>query len=293
MIYKEAIPINLKRLPQWVLWRYISRGEGKKPDKQPVNAKTLHNAGVHWPNTWNSFYFTYDRYLETCTQGMAGIGFVLTHDPFIAIDIDNCISDRTITSTAQAIIATLSSYTELSPSGHGLRILVACPHFTINRRTATVEFYSTDRYVTITGNHLEGTPQQIRTVDHQLLTTLIPPPSLPEIIPHRQASEAKHAQLSNQDLWERIFRFDRYGATHKNRFFGDLSHDRNDHSFAVVRLLNCLARWTHGDTERMRAMLLMSPLCNEKWFTPRGSGDWLDHQIADATAYSSGRKGHA
>jgi hypothetical protein len=41
----------------------------------------------------------------------------------------------------------------------------------------------------------------------------------------------------------------------------------------------------------MRSMMLLSPLANQKWFEKRGAGDWLDHQIADAIVYVSGRKG--
>ncbi len=68
-----------------------------------------------------------------------------------------------------------------------------------------------------------------------------------------------------------------------------LSLDQGDHLFTVIRLLNCLARWTHCDPVRMRSMMLLSPLTNDKWFEKRGGGDWLDHQIADAIGYVSRR----
>ena len=77
---------------------------------------------------------------------------------------------------------------------------------------------------------------------------------------------------------------------HERRFQGDLSLDRNDHSLAVIRLLNCLARWTDADPIRMRNLMLLSPLANDKWFSRRGQGDWLDHQIADAIRHVRGRK---
>jgi hypothetical protein len=36
----------------------------------------------------------------------------------------------------------------------------------------------------------------------------------------------------------------------------------------------------------MRAMMLMSPLANnEKWFSKRGTRDWLDYQIEAAIRY--------
>jgi hypothetical protein len=91
------------------------------------------------------------------------------------------------------------------------------------------------------------------------------------------------------ELWERIFAHDKYGHQHLQRFQGDSSLDRGDHSFTVIRLLNCLVRWTQCDPGRMRSMMLLSPLANEKWFEKRGGVDWLDYQIADAIAYMSGQ----
>ena len=120
----EHIPQQLRRCAQWICWRYVDRGEGKKPDKQPVNPHSSHklaNAGVHWPNTWTNFEHAYMTYLAYRNRGLRGVGFVLTkNDPFVAIDIDNCVSAGELSLEAQTIV---SSYTEISPSGHGLRTL--------------------------------------------------------------------------------------------------------------------------------------------------------------------------
>jgi len=291
MIPEHTIPPDLKQFSQWVLWQYKDRGPDRKPDKQPINPRNLHNAGVQWPNTWTNFPYAYERYRQTYSRGIKGIGFVLAGDPFVAIDMDNCVGEGEITPVAQEITAALNSYTELSPSGQGLRILVACPGFAVNRRTPDLEIYAQSRYVTITGRHLEGTPKNITLVDREQLTAILPAPQPPQAGESVHTQHTKHYQTSNGQLWERIFAFDRYGEAHKSRFYGDIALDRNDHSFTVIRLLNCLARWTRCDPVRMREMILMSPLRNDKWFEGRGSEDWLDHQIADAVAFTSGRKG--
>jgi hypothetical protein len=46
-VQADLIPIALREFPrpQWVCWRKVFRGEGKKPDKRPINPKTLGNAG--------------------------------------------------------------------------------------------------------------------------------------------------------------------------------------------------------------------------------------------------------
>jgi hypothetical protein len=145
--------------------------------------------------------------------------------------------------------------------------------------------------VTITGHHVTGTPPEIVAVSADLLVSLLL--ASPDSIASTASQTAMPTAYPTTDLelWERIFADDKYGHQHLQRFQGDSSLDRNDHSFTVIRLLNCLARWTQCDPGRMRSMILMSPLANEKWFEKRGGGDWLDYQVSDAIAYVSGRKG--
>jgi putative DNA primase/helicase len=289
-VQPELIPQELVGYTQWVCWRYVHRGEGRKPDKQPVNPRTLANAGVHWANTWTSFDEAYTIYLRYRNQRIHGIGFVLTQaDPYVAVDLDNCVHEHEIDSVASQIVADVNSYTEASPSGQGLRILLACSGFHENARRAAIEVYSHSRYITITGQHLTGTPPTISVASPEVIATLVPP--LPEQSSSGQkpASKLEQYSVGDMELWERIFTHDKYGADHLRRFQGDTALDRGDHSFTVIRLLNCLARWTHCDPIRMRSMMLLSPLANEKWFERRGAGDWLDHQIANAIAYISRR----
>jgi len=115
---------------------------------------------------------------------------------------------------------------------------------------------------------------------------------VPKAVPPAAAPqpETDVAAMSDVDLWERIFQYDRFGHQHRQRFAGDTALDGNDHSLSVIRLVNCLARWTRGDAARMRALMLMSPLANAKCYTKRGSVDWLDLQIADAIAFVSSRR---
>lgn len=284
----ENLPLELFSYPQWVCWRYVSRGGGRKPDKQPVNPNTLGNAGVHWANTWSQFEQAYATYQK---HNLAGVGFVLTKDdPFVGVDLDNCVCKGGVTLFAAEVVQALGSYTEYSPSGTGLRILVATPGYRENRRTPDMELYSHSRFLTLTGQHVEGTPQKIATVSEEEITTLVPDGatnSAPSIASRR---ERLPEHLSDMQLWERIFAYDRYGDQHLKRFQGDLSFDRGDHSLGVLRLLNTLARWTDGDPQKMRAMMMLSPLANEKWFSKRGKQDWLEYQIANAIAYTRGRK---
>ena len=206
-------------------------------------------------------------------------------DPYVAVDLDHCIQENEVDEQATEVIATLNSYTEISPSGHGIRILLACAEFRENLRQLQIELYSRQRYMTITGHHLAGTPPQITTIPLDQLTALLPRPIVAPQPAQTMLSQPNRYPVGEHELWERIFMHDKYGAYHLRRFQGNVSLDGGDHSLTVIRLLNCLARWTHGDAVRMRAMILMSSLANAKWFEKRGGGDWLDYQIADAIAY--------
>jgi primase-polymerase (primpol)-like protein len=95
------------------------------------------------------------------------------------VDLDDCVSKESISEPAVEVIQKLQSYIEIPTSGHGLRILVASPDYQENYKTKSVEVYSHSRYVTLTGNHLDGTPLKITNVDPSTLQSLRPPEQPP------------------------------------------------------------------------------------------------------------------
>ncbi|APC08286.1 AAA family ATPase [Neomoorella thermoacetica] len=161
-VNKSNIPNELKALQQWVVWRYEER-DGK-PTKPPYDPQTGRHASVSDPNTWASF----DEALATCEGGdYDGIGLALTEtDDLIGIDLDHCVNPETgeITDQVMEIIEKINSYTEISPSGVGIRIIAKVSNKTSlpeGRKAGNVEFYTSSRYLTLTGNHLQGTPAEI------------------------------------------------------------------------------------------------------------------------------------
>jgi primase-polymerase (primpol)-like protein len=96
--------------------------------------------------------------------GFDGIGFVLTgHDPYVGMDIDNCRDPNTgkLDYSAQAIIKMLNSYTEISPSGEGIRIFIKAEIPAKGRKKFGIELYGAKRYLTVTGHHFDGSPTAI------------------------------------------------------------------------------------------------------------------------------------
>lgn len=156
----DRIPLELKLLPQWVVWRYVPRDDGQLT-KLPYNPRTLFLASVTDPSTWSEFQAA--THVAATVTGVAGIGFVLTDDdPYCFIDLDdpykiNADGLRKFRDAEewharqQTVLAAVGSYAELSPSGKGLHIISKGATHS-GRRKGPIEVYSSERYMTMTGN---------------------------------------------------------------------------------------------------------------------------------------------
>lgn len=166
----DNIPQELKDLSRWVDWTYEDRG-GPKPTKPPINAKTGEYADCKRPETWTDFWKALAATARLKERKIQGIGIVLDgSDNLIGVDLDNCRDPLTGTIEQQAleIIHLINSYTEVSPSGKGIRIMVRGKLPVGRRKNGNFEAYGKERYVTITGNHLSGTPLTIETRNGEL-----------------------------------------------------------------------------------------------------------------------------
>ncbi len=117
------IPAELQRIPQWVGWKFVAAEEPKdKPRKVPMNPRTGRPAKPNDRATWGSFDAAadaVDRYK------LDGVGFIFTEDAgFAGIDFDDCIVDGKMSAEAEAAVRALNSYTEISPSGAGVKVIV-------------------------------------------------------------------------------------------------------------------------------------------------------------------------
>ncbi|MFN8486429.1 MAG: hypothetical protein U0350_02485 [Caldilineaceae bacterium] len=286
LINPDALPRDLLQYRQWVLWQYQPRQGGGKPFKKPINSKTLGPAGPDWPNTWGEFYRVLWAYRQN--PDMAGLGFMLTpNDPFVALDLDDCLIDNTLSPFANTIINALpATYWEISPSGQGLRGLVRCNHQPgIVTQPGVIEVYSR-KYVTLTGNVLHQNPlAQLNDLD-RFIEKFFPETEKP------QSTTTKYPDppADDAELWKRIRAVNHLAD---QLYKGDLSgvYKRNgqtDRSRAVILLLNPLAKWTKGDAARMRRMMYQTALDKSRWETRSSQGDWLD--LAIHSVLNGGKK---
>ena len=148
----EHIPDELKTLPTWVCYRMEERFGQTTPTKVPYNPVTGEKAKANDPSTWTDY--------ETCVAAVkrsdyAGIGFEFA-PPFVGVDLDHCRDAVTgvIEDWAQEIITHLDSYTEASPSGTGIHIIIRGSLPPGRRRQGPVEMYDSGRFFTMTGDQV-------------------------------------------------------------------------------------------------------------------------------------------
>ncbi|MFT3950643.1 MAG: hypothetical protein QM689_01545 [Oscillospiraceae bacterium] len=156
MINIQSIPEALKVSALFCLWRYEER-KGKRT-KVPYNPHTKGKAQPNNPDTFAPF-----EVAVSAADGFDGVGIGI-FDDVCAVDIDHCVNPETgeVSPMALGIVETMRSYTEISPSGKGVRILFKAPgsrydktRYYINNQKRGLEIYAagvTQKYVTVTGN---------------------------------------------------------------------------------------------------------------------------------------------
>lgn len=290
LVNPDSIPATLKAIPQWVGYQLVPKANGKT-DKVPRNPHTRGYAKVSDPQTWGSF----DQALELVRQAdnVDGVGFVVTkQDQVVGVDIDDCIDEGHLSPTAKAIVELLNSYTEISPSGHGIRIfcLGQLPKGKRKNAATGVEMYQDGRFLTVTGKHLPSTPPTISEASEQLAVVH------QRFIATRQRSTSANNRSAptppesvvmmeeDERLWAKIFA-SKNGHKLQRIYNGDISLSDNDRSQAVIDLGNALAWWTNKDPIRIERMMRQTALDKSKWDTRRGESTLIQLQIADCCNY--------
>ncbi len=193
----SAIPEELKSERRFLLWKFEDRG-CRKPTKIPKQVSGQ-NARVNDRETWCS----YDEAVQAYENGdFDGIGFVLGWG-IVGVDLDNCRDPETgeLNDFAKLVIERLDSYTEVSPSGTGVKILVYAGLTEVTRsiRTAQIEVYDRLRYFTLTGVSLGDSRGLQRRQDELKWVLDLPQSSVNQAVNQTDVDEARQllTQLSD------------------------------------------------------------------------------------------------
>lgn len=239
----------------WTTWHTEIREAGGKPSKVPYSLDGR-RAKANDPSTWMS-YFEAQQCMEK--YGHGGINFMLGQVPDTnvhigGVDIDACIGpEGDVEPWATEIVELLDSYTEVTPSGTGLRIFftylpelaerrwrhhVQEPKAEGRAKEPGIEFYLKNHFMSVTGTTFLSY-DSIREIDGVVMNNLQalmgkfearykdPPP------PPRTNGATTHPRRDDADHPDRI-----YSAIDAMRNPGFSWQEWNDRGMAIYAATN-------------------------------------------------------
>lgn len=167
----DRIPQSMRDTGRWILWRL----EWREAWSKVPYAVAGHRCSTTNASHWSDFESVRDAYIA---GGYDGIGFVLG-DGWAGIDLDDCrTEDGTIAKWAKQILRAAKSYSEISPSGTGVKIFgrgaIATAHNKFACENGTVEVYDNARYFCVTGSEGCGEPGDLTGILNRIACKLAP-----------------------------------------------------------------------------------------------------------------------
>ena len=286
------IPECLRAVAQWVVWRLEIRVDalGKpKPTKVPYDSASGRKASVTDATQWAAFDLAHKAWSE---GGFDGVGFVFTvDDPFAGIDLDKCrdVESGEIEPWAHAIIGRLDSYTELSPSGTGVHVIVRGRLPVGRRRKDRVEMYDRGRFFCVTGQHLEGTRAEIEARDEELAALHTETFAAGEADQPASSNGATEEPTRTATLDDATLLARARAATNGEAFAqlydrGDWAANYSSQSEADMALCSSLAFWTNRDAAAVDRLFRASKLFRPKWTELHGEQTYGAITVAKAVS---------
>lgn len=151
------IPIELRELPRWIVWRKVFGPETGKIQKIPFQPRDPHKrASSTDPETWTDFK---TALFIAENHGFDGIGSVVC-EPLIFFDYDGVVENWTVVPWVFNELKMLNTYTEFSQSGKGIHAIGRArkPGQMGDER----EVYDSGRFVYLTGRLVPSFPAKIQ-----------------------------------------------------------------------------------------------------------------------------------
>lgn len=172
----HGLPALMRERKQWLLWRFETYDGDKKPRKVPYYVNGRKRAKAQGSPEDRAALASFGTALAQLQRGRyEGLGFAfLPGDGLIGIDIDGAIDPATgeVQERCQNIIDACASYTEHSPSGKGVHIIVAGQTQTFRANHIGLEVYCGKQFFTCTGRRWAGAPAEVQPADEKVLRRL-------------------------------------------------------------------------------------------------------------------------
>ncbi len=268
--------MRLQDYKQWVLWKLQNK------TKIPYTINHTKASSVD-PLAWCDY-----NTAKANQHQASGIGFVLTKkDPFVFIDLDHILNtDGSFKNEwSEELVNRLDSYTEISPSGDGLHIVVSglmpegIKHKTKYDDGTALEIYSHSRYMTVTENFYNN-QTEIKECDLNILSEYAEASTTQKEYTHdisMPTVDNNHiSYLSDEQIVNMLALNNKYPSKPAK---GD------DYSSVEMSFLNRLAFYTAKDALQMDRIYRNSPLMRSKWDRPTSGSTYGAISINKALSF--------
>jgi len=259
-------PQELKNFPNWLVRK------GKVP-YSPVTGKKANNV---------QHCASFDKALARVEWGKYdGLGFHFEGTPYTGIDIDHCINEKgEWRELAAQALSDFNSYTEYSPSGTGIHIIVKGKiPASIKNSKHGIEIYSIGRYFTMTGNKVPHAAAHVADCQDvlNLYYDTFSGSGRGDIstIGKLITIEPVYDKETVQNIISLARSHDKSGKFKDLFDAGDLSTYNGDHSSADMALLCILAYWTNCEPQLMHDVFNESALARRPKWQEGNSGNPL------------------
>lgn len=173
----ENIPPELATRQQWLLWKFEPPRPGAvKPPKMPYYVTGGRRQGVQGSDKDRARLATLAVVRKAYERGgWSGIGFAfLPDDGLIGIDIDGAIDPASgeVSDRCLEIVRACDSFTEYSPSGKGVHIIVQGQTHINKCDDIGLEIFCSAQFFTFTARRWPNVSPTIRPIDEKVLRRL-------------------------------------------------------------------------------------------------------------------------
>lgn len=251
------VKLDIFTYRQWVCWVY----DGKK--KVPIDAKTGKKAKPNDSSTWATYHQAITARDE---HNFDGIGFMFSeHDQVCGVDIDNCIDPDTgeVAQRAEEIVDALDTYTEISPSGTGLKAWCfgSKPGTRCKAKlgSGAIEMYDRDRFFTFTNRVYHDKPiRDAQTALTALYNQIFPPANQPTTPISTQHRATSCASLDDKMLLDKARKNPKFRRLYDQGYWTGYKSQ----SEADMALCGMLAFWCGCDEDQMVRLYMGSRLAS-------------------------------